>query len=641
MTPPPDYISPENTAELDALLRAGVQEALATTDFATAFAAFRADLPNQAPHLIEMMPPNAERAIAYSMFREIWNHVPRPDHDWKPLPRQKPERNAACPCGSGQKYKQCCGLLDGSSPFGTDDFSVLAYVLETVPVSQYKSLPFNRLNPDELAHVAQQWRADGRKEAAAALLEPLLAPVAKLDGRHEYAFDTLCDVYLDMGDPARRVALAEQLMQSTDRGLKVAAMHRRCTMLADAGDYAAAWQLFKDTQRLDPDNPALSHLEVVLLASQGEIEPARQRAQFWATRLRKLDNASDELIDYLEKIARDPQILLELMDGERAVEGDERDGDDTWADEEDDDNYVEAAAEDIEALLTLVNQLPAPSCQHRLSPQDGQAGPLQPEAPLAALESTWFSLFRGENAERDPWQDTRWLPWLAKHPLAWQSFLVLDDIVATLEEVMSPPDYDDMIDWLEETLLNHAVALLRENIAANHAENCSLAWGWPENRPALRLVAQLAELLQGSAKELPLLEWLVLTLNPDDNAGHRVALVHRLCEAGRAAAALAVCDRYAAADLAGLQYGRVLALQQLGRLAEAKTALAKAKKSAPLILKTLFDSHLHMPENLSGSMSAGSREAAWFYRMDFLASWQKTDALAWLQPLAGHTSTKS
>ncbi len=623
----PDRIPQETTEEFDDLLRFGVQAALATTDFVTACSAYRLSLPELAPQFAAMMPPGSERAIAFAMFREIWNHLPRPDQGWQPLTLPKPERNAPCPCGSGQKYKQCCGQLSGAPPFGAGALSVLSYVLETVPVAQYKDLPFKKLNPEEVAHVAEQWLEDGRDDAAAALLEPLLLDVSRLDQRHEYAFDVLCDVYLEQGEPARRIALAERLMKSADRELKSAAMHRRCTMLADGGDYPAAWKLFKEAQRQDPDNPSLAHLEIVLLASQGEIEQVQARARFWAARLRKLGYDADGIVAFMEDIARDPQVLLNMMRGG---------GFDADADEDSD--LVEASVNDTETLIALVEALPAPSCQHRLSPQDGHAGPLEPVVALAALEAAWREIFRGDEEDddcwRDPWAEPDWLDWLAAHPLAWQSFAVLEDLVGLLDETLFPEDYDEQIDWLEETLLDHAVELLRVNIAENQAQACTLEWGWHENRPALRLLAQLAEIAVDSDEELPLLEWL-LKLNPNDNTGHRVALVHRYCAAGRAAAALAVCDRYPDDMLSGMLYGRVLALYLLGRRDEATAALAEAKQHAPNIFKTLTAKNPRMPEMTPGQVTHGGEDEAWYYYMDYLPVWQKADAKAWLQQAAG------
>ncbi|MDO8958379.1 MAG: SEC-C domain-containing protein [Rhodocyclaceae bacterium] len=615
----PDHNHTETTAEFDNLLRFGVQAALATTDFVSACNAYRENLPELAPQYAAMMPPGSARAIAYAMFREIWNHLPRPDQGWKPLTLSKPERNAPCPCGSGQKYKQCCGPLSGTSPFGPSGFSVLAYVLETIPVAQYKNLPFRKLNPEELAHVAEQWLKDGRDAVAAALLEPLLLDVAKLDQRHEYAFDVLCDVYLEQNEPARRVALAERLMQATDRDLKSAAMHRRCTMLADAGDYAAAWTLFKAAQRQDPDNPSLSHLEVVLLASQGEIEQAQNRARFWAARLRKLGYEEEGIVAFMDDIARDPQTLLDMMQG--GADADEEDA-----------GFTEVSAEVADALIALVEALPAPSCQHRLSPQDGHAGPLEPEAALAAIEAEWRNVYWRDDEEEDvgQWEETGWIDWLAAHPLAWQSFAVLEDLAGSLEDALFPEEYDEEIDWLEETLLDHAMELLRVNIAANQAEGCTLEWGWHQNRPALRLIAQLAEIAADSDEALPLLEWL-LALNPSDNTGHRVALVHHYCAAGRAAEALAVCDeRFPGDALSGMRYGRALALYLLGRRDEAAAALAQAKKHSPNIHKTLAAASPRMPAMTPGMVTHGGEDEAWYYRMDWLPLWEKTGALALL-----------
>ena len=100
--------------EVDELLRIAVRCALDNAGFEAALKRYRKLLPTVAPSLVAQMPPQeaAQRAIAYAMFREIWNRVPRPDHGWRPQPLPKPERNGPCPCGSGRKYKQCHGLLE-------------------------------------------------------------------------------------------------------------------------------------------------------------------------------------------------------------------------------------------------------------------------------------------------------------------------------------------------------------------------------------------------------------------------------------------------------------------------------------------------------------------------------------------------
>lgn len=609
--------SAEQNAEFDAMLRMGVHEALAAQDFAAAFASFLAEMPRLAPGFATQIPPGAERPIALALFREIWNHTPRPDLGWKRLTLPRPERNAPCPCGSGKKYKQCCGPLAEVSPFPAGAFTVLAYVLETVPVSQYPQLPFKQLDAEELAHVAQQWGEEGRIEPATLLLEALLAPGGKFDARHESAFDELCNLYLDAGRETDRLALVERFMQTPDKRLRAAAWQRRATLHADAGEEAEAWTTFKEAQRLDPDNPALAHLELVLLANRGRYEEARTRAAFWAKRLVKLGYEGEPIVALMEDVARDPHTLRAMMDGYAGAEP------------------GAATPGDVDALADLIDALPAPSCHYRLSPQDGSAGPLEPAPELAAIERAWEAAYWGDADDRDPWDDTGWIDWLGAHPLAWQSFTVIDAVVDIFENALFPEEDDERTDKMEKALLDHALALLRRVLADNRAEGLALEWGWHENRPALRLLMLSIDIARDAAEELPLLEWLVLTLNPNDNGGQRERLVHALCAAGRAADALAVCERYANDDLPGTLYGRVLALYLLGRRGDAVTALAEASRRLPKVLKTLLAARPRAPAMTPGLTMHGGDDEAWRYRVENLDVWTKCQALDWLREAAG------
>lgn len=607
----------EANAEFDAMLRMGVQEALASSDFKTAFENFLTELPQQSPGFAAHIPPGAERSIGLALFREIWNHTPRPELGWKRLTLPKPERNGPCSCGSGKKYKQCCAPLEGESPFPPGGFSVLPYVLETVPVTQYKDLPFKQLDPEEVAHVAYEWEGDGRIEPATLLLEALLAPGHKLDVRHEYAFDTLCGLYLDAGRANDRLALVERVMQSQDKPLRAAAWQRRATLHADCGEHTQAWEVFKEAQRLDPDNPALAHLELVLLANQDRYDEVQTRAAFWSKRLVKLGYAGDPIVQLMDDVARDPETLRAMMED--------------YADGEDN----EATQEDVDLLEVLIGNLPDPASHYRLSPHDDSAGPLLPTPELAAIEQEWEDLYWADAEERDPWSDTRWLDWLHTHPVAWQNFAVIEDVIGILEDSLFPEDADDEVDWMEETLLHHAMAVLRRVLADNQAEGLKLEWGWTENRPALRLLMQLIDIARYSEEELPLLEWLVLRLNPNDNGGHRERLVHAYCEAGRPADALAACDRYPDDAMAGMLYGRVLALFLLDRRADAVMALAHASKRLPKVLKTLAAARPKAPPMTPGLITPGGDDEAWMYRVDSREIWEKCKALDWLKEVSG------
>lgn len=623
----------DSNAEFDELLRFAVRRALEGSDFLAAFADYRKLLPMVAPGFFAQIPPveDAQRAISFAMFRQVWNRVPRPDHDWRPQPLPKPERNAPCPCGSGRKYKQCCGPLAGNTPFDDEKLSLLSYVLERVPVSQFKDLPFKKLSPEELGHVAEQWLEQRRAKEVLALLEPLLADPAKLDARHEYAFDMLCDAYLELDHPQKRQRLAESVMQTADRTLKAAAMHRRCTMHADRGEYPAAWKLFKEAQRIDPDNPSLAHLEVIMLMSQGEIAQAQERARFWAARLRKLGYDGERIVEMMDDIARDPNKFAEAFNRgtlDDLDEGDESDG------SEDFDPQA------LRQLIALGTSLPAPACHYRLQAHEGNAGPLEVDAALAAIEGEWRGVFLAANEPfadpGNPWADTAWLDWLAGHPLAWQSFSVLDDLLLALDESYADDEETDIqVDAFEAILLDRAVALLRLAIAENHAEGCKLEWGWLQNRPALRLLGRSIDLAAGSDEELLLLEWLLLTLNPNDNQGMRERLVHVYCANNRAADALEIFERYPGDGLGAMRYGRVLALHLAGKRGDAIAALAEAKKHSPRILKTLTAAKPRIPELQPGLMTHGGEDEAWYYRISWRALWDKTGALAWLKQAAG------
>lgn len=617
----------KSTAEIDGLMREATRIVCATRDFAAGLARFIAVLPELAPQLAMATAENdaeSRRALCSVLFREIWNHVPRPDNAFRPLPLPKQERNGLCQCGSGKKYKQCCGRLEGAAPFPGKGLSLLRYVLEGLPESAYATLPFRHLSAEELAFVADQWLQEGHPEKVTLLLVPLLADVKKLDARHEAAFDMLGDAYLELGMPEEREALVERMMNATDPTLKSAALQRRCTMLSDAGRWPEAWQVFTQAQRLQPDNPALSHLEVIMLAAEGRLEEAKDRARFWLTRLARqgLLEADDPLAEFLRLMSVDPDAALVMMRGEVDGVDDIFDEAEEWACE----------------LIDLLDDLPEPLCHYALHPRDGNAGELAADPKLRALEREWNDVLPPDWLDTDdfsPWEDTEWLSWLADHPLAWQSFRVIDDVVMIVDGAeLADDDLGDDLGEVEEGLLAHAAKLLEIVIARNKAQGCLLEWGWLENRPALRLLAAHIDRLDDDGERLRLLEWLVTTLNPNDNQGLREMLVRDLIANDRAADALALCQRYPGDGLGAMIYARVLALQQTGQLEEARAALAAARKERPRILKTLLAARPRMPELDFAGVTLGGEDEAWYYRMDWLPVWKETGALAWLKKAA-------
>jgi tetratricopeptide (TPR) repeat protein len=615
----------EDFQEINNLMREGVRIACSTTDFPLALKRFTEAFPPLAPNMKALAAPDdaeAQRTLCFMLFREIWNRVPRPDHGFHPLPLPKQERNEPCQCGSGRKFKQCCAKLEDELPFDPKGLSLLGYVLEDMPTSAYEKLPFNYLSPEELAFVAGQWVATGRADLATFLLVPLLSQVKKLDARHETAFDTLGDAYLELGMPEQRIELVERMMKASDPTLRCAALHRRCTIDCDVGDWTAAWKTFAKAERLQPDNPALSHLEVVMLASEGRTAEAQARARYWMTRLARqgLISADDPLIDFLRMMSDDPEAVLAMIRGQAL------------------DDFDDEEVEWLMPLIGMLETLPEPACHYMLHPVNGDAGELEADQQLAALEQQWREVLPDDMddpfGESEFYEQTEWIGWLTRNPLAWQSFAVLADVAAFIDNTPLPDGFEDTSYDMAVQLLTHAVLLLEVVIADNKAQGCRLAWGWLENRPALRLLASHIETVDDSDEELRLLEWLVGTLNPNDNQGLRESLARLLLDKDRALDVLALCERYPDDGLAATPYARVLALHQLGRLDEAAAALAVARQSRPKILSLLIADCPQAPELDFDSVTVGGDDEAWYYLMDWLPSWTRSGALDWLKRTA-------
>jgi tetratricopeptide (TPR) repeat protein len=564
-----------------------------------------------------MMAQLEDPAVAPALFgflaRLIWNRTPQPTHGYRVQPLPKPERNAPCFCGSGRKYKQCCAALEGATA-ALPSFSMLPYLLDCLSQNDLRALPRGRLSLEELGGIAGEWLDKGDAKRAVALLEPIFEDVATLDDRAELAFDVLCNAYLDLQRSGKKRRLVHALMAAPDRWLRAVAMQREVSILSDMGEFAAAWRLFREAQQAEPDHPSLAHLEVTILVAEGRHAEARERARFWAARLaRANDPELASLIDFLRRCADRPEAaMLDVAD-----------------------DRVEGLAEFRELLAAM----PPPEVHYTLRPEAESAGPLLPDRALAALEREWADVFPAEEPELTSfvanavaWEDARpWVDWLREHPLAWQSFRVLDELAAAAAFV---PLALNVGETLGEDLFRRGETLLRMTIAQNRAEGLRLEWAWHENRPALRLVVAFGAALAraGEAEcERELLEWLVLTLNPNDNHGLRETLMARHLAAGRVDAALDLASRYPDDDLATMQFDVALALFMAGRKQEAADALHRAGEQFPEVLPMLLAPRSRKPKLDAQWVTRGGRDEAWLYRESSRALWEQSGALDWVK----------
>ncbi|NNM80749.1 MAG: SEC-C domain-containing protein [Gallionella sp.] len=543
--------------------------------------------------------PDGLRSFKSFLSRFIWNRTALPGNHFRPRPLPKPERNTLCPCGSGNKYKHCCLAMEPSQD-NFPNISMLPFVLDTLTAKQLAALPFEYLSAEELEHVARQWMLQARIQDAVKLLEGLFADFNKLGEQAEPAFDCLLDCYDILGNPLKKKRLLERGSEAKNKYIRAAAMQRRCCILADRNEYAEAWVLFQELQRLIPNDPSLSHLEITLLVNQGEKQRAAERARFWVARLsRDIEFAQGPLIEYLRTVAQG--------DIHGAMTG-----------------IAKNLSPDLSRLVSMLEQMPEPVCHYTLNPMSDSAGPLTPDKKLLGLFAQWEA--QGEYSEvlADD------IEWLEHNPLSWQCFEILDDWLATLEDARISHGFEEVVLL---PALRHAEALLRLTLKHYQAEELKLEWAWHENRPALRLLERLIGMLR-LTKNFPeavrVAEWLVLTLNPNDNQGLRSNLIHDYLRLGRITDALTLSKNYPD-DMADMSYGTALALFMDHQDQAAQLALVAARTRYPEVAKILLADKPKQPRLRDGMVQIGGKDEAWYYFKDNSDIWQQSGGLEWLR----------
>jgi tetratricopeptide (TPR) repeat protein len=560
-----------------------------------------------------------EWSVAFCMAREVWRQTPHPAAGFGPGKLPATGRNDPCPCGSGGKYKQCCLAIEQGMP--KLEMNLLPMVLDVLPRRRWAELAGSRIDPDMVFDTAQQMNQEGREKEACVLLEPWFVDDADFNAQREGLFDMLLDAYTELRKPRKKAQLLDRALTVGDRRMRSAALQRKSTMLADAGDYVAAWEAFGQAQRTDPASTSLSHLEITLLISQGRQPEARERARFWAHRLAALrDPELDGMIAFMREVtAHGEQALAQrMLDNEP----------------------------DLQELAALLQAAPPVAAQYTLSPGEEAVGALKPQPALQKAMRSWDALAPKvghsplfDNGAVGPAAMADWLPLLREQPILWNAFEVLDTIVETLRAWQ----LDLLNDALILPILDRAEQLLREVLRVNDAQGKRLEWGWQENRPALSLIGNRIAIDREDQlidARLARLEWLVRTLNPSDNEGFRHSLVRAYLRVGRFVDALALCESYPD-DFAAMQYNRSLALFAAGKSGAALTALRDAVDSYPKPLAWLLKANPKAPAQVGWGVQIGGDEEAWLYRCDSLALWQQLGATDWLRDCANAFKKRS
>jgi len=477
--------------------------------------------PDFAPEMARGIDPRTgPPGLAFrAMGVAIYGAMPLPEAGFQSRRLPEPGRNESCLCGSGRKYKHCClrlrGILDLTG------YNMLRHILDSTPKKRFAGLPGSRVDPLAVADTARQWHEEGDDGRAAALLEPWFAGDGPLEARLEPLFDQLMDCYLALGRESKRTRLISRVLARGDSVVRVSALQRRATILADRGDLEGAWRSFGEAQREDPEDPNLATLELTLLVSRGKTGQARERARFWIARLeRSRDPALADLIGFLRKVHADPDAAMGEVDAKRFP--------------------------GLERLAALAAAAPAPQARYAIADR-GEAGRvLEPQDALKQAEARWREVFpqtkpgltATQHGFTGMWDEpARWLGFLERDALAWQSFDVLDDLALAVEALPTLGSPAALL----EPLLARGAALLEANLAAAPPGNGTLQWGWIENRPALRMLAHLAyraaaDMDRGASGErFAALAERLIALNPADNHFVRepLARAYPLCAARR------------------------------------------------------------------------------------------------------------
>lgn len=564
------------------------------------------------------------RADAAQFFRSLaWviaSTVPLPGDDWQPRRLPLPGRNDPCLCGSLKKYKHCCAPLMQRAPRLDAEF-IAALVVQALPARDWAALPASRVPRQAVLMAAHELREQGQLRDAMRLLEPWakLPPPWRADQAD--LLDLLADLYLDLGHPRKRRALADAMVAKGDATVQSLGWQRRSMMASDAGDPAAAQQAFERAQRLTPNDPRVALLEVTTLVGTGELDRAHERAAFHVRRLERLPQAAqlEREIEALQAIARGEFDHLHPDAGSD-------DADDS--DEEDEDGEgLQALDAVFDALNQWLSQQRPPRLRLDLSGASASdLGELRLARPQARALQAWRAACTPGGAQPGEGVvelDARWLQ-LQAHPPLLDCFEVLAEMIGFLDAVpfgLAVP--------AQALLLARALALwtqLRERYPQARCE-----WGWLENRPALRLLGRHVS-LDASPRADTSFEWLralVEVLNPTDNQGLRQRLCAVLLRRGDAAAALALAERYPD-DFVGMQLLHALALLASSRMPEAEAILAAALKVQPHVEKLLLAARAPRVPDVD-SYRVGSVEEARIAVAGQHDLWREPAVRAWLR----------
>lgn len=153
-----------------------------------------------------------------------------------------------------------------------------------------------------------------------------------------------------------------------------------------------------------------------------------------------------------------------------------------------------------------------------------------------------------------------------------------------------------------------------------------LLWGFLENRPFMRLCANLGLEYLNRGKYKAAKKWFdhLLAWNSDDNQGIRENILICNIELGFLDESFDICKSYPEDMMAATVYGRPLLLLMLGKPNEARKFLISAIEHLPKVAKELLTSKHKQPKSLNeGYISIGGDDQAYIYWENYGEYWKK------------------
>lgn len=493
----------EAAEEIANFFREAVVEALRTEDSVAFLEWVREEAPERAPELFEdLEDERARRGVAAELGRMLWNAIPLPGNGFRPRPIARPERNDPCPCGSGAKYKKCCGEWAGGVPV-LDPELLWVFVIQELPLERVEELGQSGRVPRPLAgEIATGLLDDGDAERALALVQPLFERPDRLDERDGAALNVLLEAHGELELFEEKQELVDRLSKQLKPLLRAVLWEHLVRWHALEGEIEEAWENLEKARKDDPQSSALGPLEVSLLLTEGRTEEAGERARFFRERLRRNPgDLSEAGLEFLDQVAHDPEgTQLEFLIGKD----------------------VAAQIRELEALLAGARP---PETVYGIEDVEGDpgAGRLVPPESLKDLDRDWEDAFfeaspedfldeDEEHGEDDdlgedeeyldededeegpgPWDEERaerWLGFLLENPEALDSLETLEDLAHAVHGLVVEqfPALDRPI---LRPVLDRALAILRQSLAAR-PEIARLPELFEPNGSALELIALAA-----------------------------------------------------------------------------------------------------------------------------------------------------